>query len=75
MRKEKRESMTKRKQTIPTVDIPSTSFAPESAGGSSVYTYGINGSLSSKQNGQRTEYYLFNAFDQMEDFIIVLLGM
>jgi hypothetical protein len=60
--------MTKRKQTIPTVDIPSTSFAPESAGGSSVYTYGINGRLHNKQNGQRTEYYLFNAFNQMKAY-------
>jgi hypothetical protein len=47
--------------TYPSLNIPSTSFAPESTD-SIAYSYGINGSLRNKGN----EYYLFNAFDQMK---------
>jgi RHS repeat-associated protein len=50
--------------TYPTVDIPSTAFAPKANNDSILYRYGINGSLRSKGN----EYYLFNAFDQMKAY-------
>jgi RHS repeat-associated protein len=49
------------------VDIPSTAFAPESANnGTRTYQYGINGSLRSKQDSARTEYYLFNGFGNLK---------
>jgi RHS repeat-associated protein len=55
--------------SYPTNNVVSTSFAPESAdNGATTYLYGINGSLRKKATAQKTEYYLFNAFDQMKAY-------
>ncbi len=50
-----------------TTDAPSNSFAPVS-GNNTTFEYGINGSLRKKAKGDTTEYYLYNAFDQMKAY-------
>jgi len=57
----------------PSVSIPSNSFAPTSAttnNGTMDFDFGINGSMRKRTDNstQKTEYYLFNAFDQMKAY-------
>jgi RHS repeat-associated core domain len=52
-----------------TTDAPSNNFAAISANNGDIsFEYGINGSLRKKQTGDTTEYYLFNAFEQMKAY-------
>ena len=53
------------------VNVPSNSFAPVSANnGTIMFEFGINGSMRKRIDSvqQKTEYYLFNAFDQMKAY-------
>jgi len=49
----------------------STVFAPESANNGNIsFTFGVNGSMRTRKDSlaNKTEYYLFNAFDQMKAY-------
>jgi len=55
--------------TYQSVNAPSNSFAPVSANnGDIAFEFGINGSLRKRTDTNKTEYYLFNAFDQMKAY-------
>jgi len=57
--------------TYNTVNPQSNSFAAESANNNNImFEYGNNGSLRKRTDNalQKTEYYLFNAFDQMKAY-------
>jgi len=55
--------------TYQSVNAPSNSFAPVSANnGNIAFEFGINGSLRKRTDTNKTEYYLFNGFEQMKAY-------
>jgi RHS repeat-associated protein len=55
--------------TYPTTDAPSNNFAPVNANNGDIsFEYGINGSIRKRTTSLKTEYYLYNAFDQMKAY-------
>jgi len=51
-----------------TVDAPSNSFAPISANDTINFKFGVNGSMRERTTPTKTEFYHFNAFDQMKAY-------
>ena len=54
--------------TYNTTNAPANSFAPVSGNDTIIFKFGINGSMRKRITPQKTEYYLFNAFDQLKAY-------